>query len=846
MLGFYQAEHFGTEVFFTVGPAQATTSNVAEAQVHAFDAWRVDEDFKLRHWLGQLRDGMRVELEAEVRLVLAVGVSLIEVGAQGGFDQVEVTTQDAVFVEHLNIVQCGQNRLFQTQLLVFQIIAAELARQVETGLEQPGQFASDVGVVVQGAGDVTQVEAQTNLLQVTGVGTQQRDVAPWQTSGQHQTVERIVFGIATHDVHERVLQGVVELLDVEVQTFGGGEGEIVNPEFAAVGVAQAIREFTQYAQAEVFQNRQDVGQRQRRVGVIQLAMQLALAGDLTERLIEAHHQRIFFVEAQQVLHVDHGRMRSETLAVAGREAFREVGQHVGAVGFAEAFDGQCGVVVLPAAAGLDHFFFQQYRVDVEAILRIDAQNQLHAGQHGFREESPELAIGSLQALHQHLLDLLADFGGVNVARHIGQAVAEATVRVFAQEHADLVAFLDLHDRHHGGEQFVDRSLEQIITRQHFEDLRQFLAQVSLGLEAGAALDFFDLAADERDDPHALAIHRGGVQAHETVFLDDFAVGVDFTDRHIIRISRTVYAARVRSLGERQQGRFAQVGHGVVFDAQVFVGQAGAQQFGQAEEGALVVLDVAAIGLIGNHKLFVAEEGEVVAHQPFQEALDFVLFVGIDRIGAVVELGEDVLHLGFHRLEVSDGDAHFTEHLLKLFAQHVQLGRVGATVDFQVHQRFVQHAFAGAAFWQDFQQFALAATTYAEHGGLQGVNAVAATVQLGTHRVDQKWQVVVQHFDRGVGRLPAVAFVIGVVDTHLRLRVIEALKQAPRRESTASEVGEATLSQLVQGNDAEELFSEQRHLWQCLFTDVLRQCRLQLVLEVGFAGCGEERHLWYSA
>ncbi|MNG33015.1 hypothetical protein D3C84_1191600 [compost metagenome] len=77
-------------------------------------------------------------------------------------------------------------------------------------------------------------------------------------------------------------------------------------------------------------------------------------------------------------------------------------------------------------------------------------------------------------------------------------------------------------------------------------------------------------------------------------------------------------------------------------------------------------------------------------------------------------------------------------------------------------------------------------------------------------------------------------------------MIEALKQAPRGKSTASEVGEATLSQLVQRNDAEELFSEQRHLWQCLFTDVLRQCRLQLVLEVGFAGCGEERHLWYSA
>jgi hypothetical protein len=31
------------------------------------------------------------------------------------------------------------------------------------------------------------------------------------------------------------------------------------------------------------------------------------------------------------------------------------------------------------------------------------------------------------------------------------------------------------------------------------------------------------------------------------------------------------------------------------------------------------------------------------------------------------------------------------------------------------------------------------------------------------------------------------------------------------------------------------------LWQCLFTDVLRQGRLQLMLEVGFAGRRKERH-----
>jgi len=122
--------------------------------------------------------------------------------------------------------------------------------------------------------------------------------------------------------------------------------------------------------------------------------------------------------------------------------------------------------------------------------------------------------------------------------------------------------------------------------------------------------------------------------------------------------------------------------------------------------------------------------------------------------------------------------------------------------------------------------------------LQGVDAVAAAVQLGTHRVHQKWQVMVQHFDRGVGRLPTMTFVIGVVDPHLGFGVVEALKQAPGRQGATGQVGKATLGQFVQGNDAEKLFSEQRHLWQCLFTDVLRQCRLQLMLEVGLAGCGE--------
>ena len=845
LLGFYQAQHFGAEVFFTVRPAQAATGHVAEAQVHAFNPRRVDEDFKLRHRPWQLGDQVRVELEAEVRTVVTVAIRLVEVGAQRGFDQVQVTTQDAVFVEHLHIVQGCQDRLFQTQLLVFEVFGRQLARQVEAGLEQPGQLAGDVGVVVQGAGDITQVKTQANLLQVTRVRTQQRHVAPWQAGSQYQAVERIVLGIAAYDMHERILQRVVELLDIQVQAFASGKGEIMDPELTAIGMPQTVRELAQHAQAEVLQNRQDIGQGQRRIGVIQLAMQL-LTGTLPQRLIETHHQRVLFAEVHQVLHVDHGRMCSKALAIACRETFGEIGQHLGAIGLAKAFDHQAGVVVLPAAAGLDHFFFQQQRVDIDAVFRVNPQNQLHAGQHRLREEGPELAIRRLQTLHQHLLDFLPHFGGIDIPRYVGQAIAEAAVRVLAQEHANLVALLDLHDRHHGVEQFVHRSLEQVVTGQDFHHLGQFLAQVSLGLEARAALDFCHLATNIRDHPHALAVHRRGVQAHKAALLDDLAAGIDLANRHIVRVRRAMHAARVRGLGERQQGRLAQVADGVVFDTQVFGGEPGAQQLGQAQERVGVIFDMTAIGIVTHHKFFIAQEGEVVAHQPFQEAFDFGFLIGIDGVLAVVDTGQQFLHLGLHRLEVSHGNPYFTQNLLQFLAQHIQFGGVCAAIDFQVHQRLLRDAFPRGALGQDFQQLAFAAATHAQHRGLQGMNAVTATVQLGTHRVHQKRQVVVQDFNCRVGGLPAVALVVGVEHPHLRLGRVETLQQAPRRQRAAGEVGHAPLGKFIQRNDAEELLSEQRHLWQCLFTDVLRQCRLQLMLEVGFAGCGEERHLWYSA
>jgi len=100
-----------------------------------------------------------------------------------------------------------------------------------------------------------------------------------------------------------------------------------------------------------------------------------------------------------------------------------------------------------------------------------------------------------------------------------------------------------------------------------------------------------------------------------------------------------------------------------------------------------------VRLVTYHELFIAEEGEVVAHQPFQEVLDLGLFFAVDAEPAGVDTDQQFLDLGFHRLEIGHGHAHFAQYLLQLFAQHVQFGGVGAAVDFQVHQRFLLDAFA---------------------------------------------------------------------------------------------------------------------------------------------------------
>ncbi|MNO45043.1 hypothetical protein D3C76_353000 [compost metagenome] len=296
--------------------------------------------------------------------------------------------------------------------------------------------------------------------------------------------------------------------------------------------------------------------------------------------------------------------------------------------------------------------------------------------------------------------------------------------------------------------------------------------------------------------HAFAIHRRGVQAHEAVLLDDLAVGVQLADRHVVRVGRAVHTAGQRGLGEGQQQWLVEVGHGVVFDAQLFRRQPHAQAPRQAEEGLLVVDHLAAIAAALDGELLVAQEGEMVVQQPLEKRLHLALLVLRRAKRSLLDLRHHFAQLDLHRFEVGDRHTHFSQHLFDLAGQHRQFGGVGATVDLQVHQRLMAHTLAVGALGQQLEQLAFGTAAHAQYGGLQGVDAVAAAVELGAHRVHQKRQVVVQHLDHGVGRLPAVAFVIRVVHPHLGLFGVEALDDAPGRKGTASQVGKPALGEFV--------------------------------------------------
>ena len=260
-----------------------------------------------------------------------------------------------------------------------------------------------------------------------------------------------------------------------------------------------------------------------------------------------------------------------------------------------------------------------------------------------------------------MLDFQPCLGGVTVTRHVHQAVAETPIGVETQEQPQPIAFLDLHDGDGVFEQLVDRRLEQLVTRQHLENLHQLLGQMRGAAEIGALHDRLDLAADERDASHALGVDRRGEQAEEAAFANHPPLVIEFTHRDEVRVSRTVHAAGHGRLGERQQQRLTQVADRLAGERLLLLGKPGAHAARQTQQRAFVIDDAAALGLFLHGELFVAEEGEVVVRQPAHEVADLVQLVAIDAQVDLLQTPLQLDRLALHRRKVTHHLTHISQH-----------------------------------------------------------------------------------------------------------------------------------------------------------------------------------------
>ena len=411
----HQAQHFRAEILATVGPAQATTCHRAEAQVHALNAWAVDEDLAIRTRLGQVRHLGRIQLEADRVRRLSIGTGLVIAGAQGGFDHADETAQDAVVIQAGHAVHQFDQRLVRRFHLLFALAAARVNQgrqsfgsgfvitgqalqlvgkillplldlrlalvagsRIEACFEQLHQQARQQRIAVQGFFHVALRKRHAGLQQILAVATQQRHLAPRQASTQHQLVESVVLRIATPDACKCFFKRGRQPLHVEI-TVDRFDFEFLDVTCTQRGF-QPERMFGNHPQAHVFHQRQRIGQRDVPFLSIQVQAQAALAGTLALGFMQAEPQVIIASQCGQVLDVACGAFRRYDFDIARRQCTAVASRQQQTLGFAMTCNQAFTQVVLPVAQQVGDIGLECGGIHFHLFAGLRADGEVQLGQ----------------------------------------------------------------------------------------------------------------------------------------------------------------------------------------------------------------------------------------------------------------------------------------------------------------------------------------------------------------------------------------------------------------------------------------------------------------------------------
>ena len=298
--------------------------------MHALDLRAVDEDLPERSGQRQFVDVAGIELEGAVALLAALGGLLIKIGSEGAFDDVEVAANDAVLVEVRHRLELLQDGRSQARDLPF---TPAVRLRIETGFEEVDQEPGDIGILHQGLFHVGLTEGDSRLTQVLAVGAQGDHLTRRQARVQHQLVEAVVLHLAVPDA----MKGVVEILShpgqVDFAAAFDLHVEVMDPDrLRGILRHHLVGHFADDLEAHVLEHRQDVRERDRLAGHIDLEVQGIFRAIGTD--IEVHRKIAALDRLFDQLDILDRRALIELLLIAGREGALEAAQGANALFFA--------------------------------------------------------------------------------------------------------------------------------------------------------------------------------------------------------------------------------------------------------------------------------------------------------------------------------------------------------------------------------------------------------------------------------------------------------------------------------------------------------------------------------
>ena len=790
-LRFHEAEDFGAEILQPVRPADAATRHLAAAQVHGFHPRRIHPDLEHRPRFGQIEHLGRIELEGDVGLDVAVFVLLPTIGAQGRLHQIEETAQDAVFIQAAHRLEVTQD-LRQDHLLA---VDAVLARRIKKRLEELDQPARHLAVAGQRLLHVGLAESGTGLAQVFAVGAQHHHLTPGQVGLEHQLVEAVAFDFAAVNPLEGVFETGMIGVFVEPGPILDQGFEVAHPHlFAGSGRIDLEGILRNHPQAHVFEHRQDVRK---------WAMAAQLEGAQVETVVP---RAVDFVEAQgkfarfqgffDLRDVERGVDRRHELLVRRRKGagIPPPGEAPGIV--AARTHQRLPQLIAPGADGLGQSFFDLLDHKGRDLPRggFDDVLQLRHRTIG------DAAVGGRHLTAEHgfedVLDFEAHLGRVALARHINQAGHEPFLVVAAHQKRQARPQLQLEDTQREVVEVVLADLEQLVARVFLDNVAQRLGVVAVGQETRPFHHPLHLAAHQRDLAGADVVGHRGEEAQQLDFAVELAVvGEAFEGDHV-HVHRPVHPRALARLEDHHQIAAVQESAGIGSERLLGAGLELERQMAQKTEAGAAVGFEEIFAVDTFEVVFeVTEEGEVVAHHPFEELDGLLQLIGLHRRFVALEALDRPLAGLLHRLVIADHRFDVGQDLPQVGFQLDPFAGRRKPVDLELHERFVLGAFAAGL--QDFDQLARGVAFGRQLGMQHQVDGQLAAAQLGRHRIDQEGHVGGQDLDDRVVFGPGGTVVGGIEDADLGGVVLPARGPFEQGKQHAGEAGEVGLAKIVE-------------------------------------------------